>query len=158
MLVGWSVLASTGVFISSWMRPAFHKGRWFQLHRGLMITSVPTVLIGLICIFVSNKDNGVIIGFDCVSIFESLFSLDVFFFYDKLVMYNYQHQNLVSSVNMSRRSLCKSHFNNKLYQCTVGFSLDITNGSFCSWSDCYSTDADKRQSETIQCIPFIKVN
>ena len=68
MLIAWSVLASTGVFISSWMRPALVKGRWFQLHRGLMITSVPAVLIGLVCIFVSNKDYGVIIGFDCVSI------------------------------------------------------------------------------------------
>ncbi len=68
MLIAWSVLASTGVFISSWMRPALVNGHWFQLHRGLMIASVPTVLIGLVCIFVSNKDNGIIIGFDCVSV------------------------------------------------------------------------------------------
>ncbi len=67
MIIAWSVLASTGIYISTWMRQAFVKGRWLQLHRSLMISVVPAVLIGLICIFISNKDNGIIIGFDCVS-------------------------------------------------------------------------------------------
>lgn len=71
MLIAWSVLASIGAYVSSWMKPALPGKRWFNLHRGLMIAALPVAIAALICIFVANAENGIIIDFnECVSIYE----------------------------------------------------------------------------------------
>ena len=69
MSISWLLLASTGLFFSMWMKPAFTNGLWFQFHRALMLASLLVALSGFVCIFVATKDNKIpgLIGFECVS-------------------------------------------------------------------------------------------
>lgn len=54
MLLAWPLLASTGIFIAAFMRPAMPEGKWFQAHRALMLASLFVAAAGLVLAFVSQ--------------------------------------------------------------------------------------------------------
>lgn len=54
MWIAWALLAPTGIFFASYMRPALPNGEWFQVHRALMVTSLFVGAIGFLFIFVAQ--------------------------------------------------------------------------------------------------------
>ena len=57
MLIAWPLLATTGIFFASYMRPALPNGEWFQAHRALMIASLLIAAAGFITIFFSQLES-----------------------------------------------------------------------------------------------------
>ena len=54
MIISWILLATSGVFFASWMKPTLPNGEWFQVHRGLMIGSLFVGALGFVLAFVAN--------------------------------------------------------------------------------------------------------
>lgn len=69
MVTSWLLLAVSGIYFAAWMKPAFPDGKWFQVHRALMLASLALTTIAFVLIFVSNKNSSPtgLITFDCVS-------------------------------------------------------------------------------------------
>ena len=59
MLLAWPLLASTGIFLAAFMRPALPEGRWFQGHRALMLASLFVGAVGVVLAFVSQIHSSV---------------------------------------------------------------------------------------------------
>ena len=57
MTVAWSFLAVIGIFFSSWTKPAFPTGQWFQFHRALMVSALVIASVGFVLVFIANKGN-----------------------------------------------------------------------------------------------------
>ena len=62
MWISWPILGMTGIFFALWMRPIKPEGRWFQVHRALMVASLFVGALGVFFIFVAQYRRGPIRG------------------------------------------------------------------------------------------------
>lgn len=84
MIIAWPLLAIIGIFFSTWTRPFLSRGRWFQIHRILMICSLVVAVVGVILVFIANKDNdipGLIELRSCVSIDTYIYTTNDVYMY-----------------------------------------------------------------------------
>jgi len=56
MIVAWPVLAYLGITMARHMKPALPNGRWFFLHRILVIASLCLTCIAFLLIFVAFRN------------------------------------------------------------------------------------------------------
>ena len=62
MIISWLLLATSGIFFASWMKPVLPNGEWFNAHRILMVGSLVVGVLGFIFPFIANAQY-VIPGF-----------------------------------------------------------------------------------------------
>ena len=74
MWIAWPVLACTGIFFAMWMREALPNGKWFQVHRALMLASLIVGLVGFASIFAAQyRKKGMVDFADIVRQFSIIF-------------------------------------------------------------------------------------
>ena len=54
MMITWPILVNTAIFFASFMRPALPNGKWFQVHRGLMIGALFIGALAFMLAFISQ--------------------------------------------------------------------------------------------------------
>lgn len=59
MLLAWPLLACTGIFFASYMRPVLSNGEWFHIHRVLMLVALLVASFAFLLIFISQANSNI---------------------------------------------------------------------------------------------------
>ena len=77
MLLAWPFLGSTGIFVAAFMRAALPEGKWFQVHRALMLSSLFVAAAGFVLAFVAQMHSSTpgLIALGSGEVRENIFSI-----------------------------------------------------------------------------------
>ena len=62
MIISWILLAASGAFFSTWVKPVFPNPRWFNAHRILMAQSLIVGVLGFCFAFIAHAKGTIING------------------------------------------------------------------------------------------------